>query len=151
MYATDGDEALGGSDLDLCLAGLLRRRVLGLLGEGPEKGLGALLEGDGAGPLLRLEELSRAQRGVLRVWVTPLSAPRSPPSLVALGEGEVPLCLPASLHGQAEALKKALSLGPSAAFRCILLPDLLSPKALDPSPRGVLVAFSVSRADFQGL
>jgi len=127
VYATDGDEALGGSDLDLCLADLLTRRVQRATAAdvaSSEAAAGEIEgEGEGKGKGKGEGEAERERAGADEACSAP------------------------AIRVKAEQVKKTLSSQDSAKFHCTMpQPAASSPPA--PTPASP-VSLTVSRQEFE--
>ena len=91
VYATDGDETLGGSDFDLCLAKTLKAKVEAVSG-----------------------------RGIANQHNNRPDAPSSASASSASAVSEDELCLFPSIHTKAEEIKKGLTSSDSMEFSCVL-------------------------------
>jgi molecular chaperone DnaK (HSP70) len=90
VYATDGDETLGGSDFDLCLAKNFKKKVESLSGE--------VVVNEHSNH--QLDQLKKEMKGTI------------------VQEDE--LCIFPSIHTKAEEIKKSLTYEDEAKFSCIL-------------------------------
>ena len=122
MYATDGDDMLGGSDLDFCLFNLIKDRIFNATGYQ----LPAKDGGFDATVTRNQEDFNKKQQH---------------PTL---------LCTNANTRTQTEDIKKRLSYEQSVVFHCeIPPPPSSSPAAIDAHASNTPVDFAVSRTDFE--
>ena len=131
VYATDGDETLGGSDLDLCLSAFIKQRVREVSGLVVDE---LYWEQDDRQQVRVLSY--RDSFHLLSVYVC----------VYVCHYRQDELCLPASVHSKAEEVKKQLTYADSVEFSCI--PPQPSGSEAD---RGrAAVRFNVTRSEFEG-
>jgi len=121
VYATDGDETLGGSDLDTCLFQIIKGRVEAELGEP----LAMKVEGGGGGS---------SSKGSQGKGSSGSSSSRSSSNDASESDE---LCAAASIRTKAESAKKQLSSVLTTPFACTA------------PATGRRIAFDLTRADFE--
>ena len=95
VYATDGDDTLGGSDFDLCLYNKIKQKLASV-----------------TGGTITLDDLTESDKGHL------VEADRNN-SNVNDDDSRSAYCLSASVRAMAEQIKKDLSFSDSVLFKCI--------------------------------
>lgn len=99
MYATDGDDTLGGSDIDLCLFKILKDRIQ----EVTDVDINKLSSSSATTTAADTSSISDAGAGS--------------------GEGEIrsaDMCTAAAVHTMAEEIKKALTYEEEVPFKCTM-------------------------------